>query len=81
MQPSEDSLEKMILDQEAHSDGVKKKLSISMHISNSSKTTAENNLKLFRATEDEQFFEETLYRSLVDLFYTLRSKLCQTYLV
>ena len=36
-----------------------------MQDSNQSKTPAENNLKLIKATDDEQLVEETLYRNLV----------------
>ena len=32
---------------------------------NPSKTPAENNLNLVKATEDEQLIDQTLYRSLV----------------
>ena len=62
MQVSEDS-EKIILDQETYIESVIEKFS--MQDSNPSKTPAENNLTLIKATEDEQLVEETLYRSLV----------------
>ena len=62
MQVSEDS-EKITLDQKTYIESVIEKFS--MQDSNRSKTPAENNLKLIKATEDEQLVEETLYRSLV----------------
>ena len=62
MQKNEDS-EKITLDQETYIESVLGKLS--MQDSNPSRTPAENNLKLVKATEVEQLVDETLYRSLV----------------
>ena len=55
--------EKTTLDQETYVESVPEKLG--MQESNSSKTPAENNLKLVKATEVEPLVQETLYRSLV----------------
>ena len=51
------------LDQETYIETVIEKLSI--QDCNPSKTPAENNLRLVKATEDEQLIDQTLYRSLV----------------
>ena len=50
------------LDQETYIQTVIEKFS--MQDCNSSKTPAENNLRLVKATEDEELFDQTLYRSL-----------------
>ena len=65
MQINEDS-EKITLDQETHIESVLE--NFSMQDSNPSKTPAENNLKLVKATEVEQLVDETLYRSLAGFF-------------
>ena len=62
MQINEDS-EKITLDQETYIENVLEKFS--MPDSNPSKTPAENNFKLVKATDVEQLVDETLYRSLV----------------
>ena len=51
------------IDQETYIETVIEKFS--MQESNPSKTPAENNLKLVRATEDEKLIDQTLYRSFV----------------
>ena len=67
MQINEDS-EKITLDQETYIENVLEKFS--MQDSNPSKTPAENNLKILKATDVEQLVDGTLYRSLVgSLFY------------
>ena len=62
LQINEDS-EKITLDQETYIGSVLEKFS--MHDSNPSKTPAENNFKIVKATEVRQLVDETLYRSLV----------------
>ena len=62
MQKNEDS-EKITLDQETYIESVLEKFSTQG--SNPSKTPAENNLKLVKASEVTQLVDETLYRSLV----------------
>ena len=64
MQISEDS-EKITPDQETYIESVLEKFS--MQDSITSKTPAENNLKLVKATDVEQLVDETLYRKLVGL--------------
>ena len=67
MQTNEDS-EKITLHQETYIENAEEKFS--MQDSNPSKTPAENNLKLVKATDFEQLVDEKLYRSLVgSLFY------------
>ena len=54
---------KITLDQETYIESVIETFKI--QDSNPSKTPAETNLKLVKATENEQLFDERLYRSLV----------------
>ena len=62
MQINEDS-EKITLDQKTYIESVREKFS--MQDSKPSKTPAESNLELVKATEVEQLVDETLYRILV----------------
>ena len=62
MQVSQED-DKITLDQESYIENVIEKFG--MQESNPSKTPAENNLKLVKATESETLVDERLYRSLV----------------
>ena len=80
MQINEDS-EKITLDQETYIESVLEK--ISMQDSNPSKTLAENNLKLVKATEVEQRVDETFYRSFVGslLYKTNQTRLDMVWII